>query len=194
MNHVEESYNKTVFGFWTYLMTDCILFGILFACYAVLHKATHGGPNAADVVNLNLVLAETLALLTSSFTCALAGLASNKESKRWTLIALAITFLLGFSFVFMEVTEFIHLVEEGNSWQRSAFLSSFFTLVATHGTHISCGLIWMFVMMIQIVFRGFTHVIHKRLMCLRMFWHFLDVVWIFIYTFVYLMGMNSYGI
>ena len=191
MSHVQETYDKTVFGFWCYLMTDCILFGILFACYAVLHKATHGGPNASDVVNLHLVLAETMALLASSFTCALSGLASNDESKQRTILALVVTFFLGFSFVFMEIWEFIHLVQEGNSWERSAFLSSFFTLIATHGLHISCGLIWIAVMMVQVLWKGFTQAVHRRLMCLRMFWHFLDVVWIFIFTFVYLMGANG---
>ena len=130
-DHVFENYKKTVFGFWVYLMTDCILFGILFACYAVLHKSVHGGPNAGDVVNLHLVLAETLALLTSSFTCALSGLASDRESKRKTLFALFVTFLLGLSFITMEVTEFIHLIGEGNSWKRSAFLSSFFSCFLT---------------------------------------------------------------
>src|SRR3990167_4732946 len=121
-DHVLENYNRTVFGFWVYLMTDCVLFGTLFATYAVLYRSVHGGPNAGDVVNLHLVLAETLVLLASSFTCALAGLRSNEESKRGTLFWLIVTFLLGFSFVFMEVHEFINLVREGNSWQRSAFL------------------------------------------------------------------------
>lgn len=188
-DHVQENYNKTVFGFWVYLMTDCVLFGILFATYAVLHNATAGGPSGKELFSMPFVLGETIALLTSSFTCAMAGLASNKESKKETLFWLIVTFLLGLTFVSMEVTEFRHMVIEGNSWKRSAFLSSYFTLVATHGTHISFGLLWMFVMLCQILYHGFKPVIHKRLMCLRMFWHFLDVVWIFIYTVVYLMGV-----
>ena len=188
-NHVEANYEKTVFGFWVYLMTDCILFGILFATYAVLHNSTAGGPRGHDIFNMQLVLAETMALLISSFTCGLAGIISRKD-KKWAVIGcLAITFLLGLSFVVMEVSEFVHLVNEGNSWRRSAFLSAFFTLVATHGTHVSFGLIWMFVMMWQIKTRGIVAVIHRRLMCLRLFWHFLDVVWIFIFTLVYLLGV-----
>ncbi|MBM3192947.1 MAG: cytochrome o ubiquinol oxidase subunit III [Chlamydiae bacterium] len=189
MDHVHENYTKTVYGFWVYLMTDCILFGILFATYGVLHNQTFGGPSGKELFNMPFVLGETIALLTSSFTCALAGLASHQEKKNKTLFWFLITFFLGLTFVTMELIEFTHLVKEGNSWERSAFLSSFFTLVATHGTHISFGLIWMTVMMCQIAYFGFKPVIHKRLMCLRMFWHFLDVVWIFIYTVVYLMGV-----
>ena len=188
-DHVQENYDKTVFGFWVYLMTDCILFGILFATYAVLHNSHFGGPSGKDIFDLRFVLAETFALLISSFTCGLAGLASEKGKKATVVFWLLCTFFLGFSFVFMEVTEFTGLVREGNSWQRSAFLSAFFTLVGTHGTHVSFGLIWMTVMMFQIAFRGFTPATHRRLMCLRLFWHFLDVVWIFIFTFVYLMGV-----
>jgi cytochrome o ubiquinol oxidase subunit 3 len=188
-DHVQENYDKTVFGFWVYLMTDCILFGILFASYAVLHTSRFGGPSGQEIFDLKFVLAETFALLISSFTCSLGGLASLKD-KKWQTIAWFIpTFLLGLSFVGMELTEFTGLVREGNSWERSAFLSSFFTLVGTHGTHVSFGLLWMVVLMFQIAFRGFTPIIHKRLMCLRLFWHFLDVVWIFIFTAVYLMGV-----
>lgn len=188
-DHVHENYTKTVFGFWVYLMTDCIVFGILFATYAVLHNSTFGGPSGKELFDMPLVLCETLALLGSSFTCALAGLASNKEKKGETIFWFIVTFILGATFLSIEISEFRHLVQEGNSWERSAFLSSFFTLVATHGTHISFGLIWMIVMMVQTAYHGFKPVIHKRLMCLRMFWHFLDVVWIFIYTIVYLMGV-----
>lgn len=189
MDHVHENYTKTVYGFWVYLMTDCILFGMLFAAYAVLHNQTFGGPSGKELFDMPFVLGETIALLTSSFTCALAGLASNKEKKKETIFWFLVTFFLGATFVTMELIEFTNLVKEGNSWEKSAFLSSFFTLVATHGTHISFGLIWMSVMMCQIAYHGFKPVIHKRLMCLRMFWHFLDVVWIFIYTIVYLMGV-----
>lgn len=187
-DHVQENYDKTIFGFWTYLMTDCVLFGILFATYAVLHNATAGGPTGKELFDMRSVLAETLALLTSSFTCTLAGLASNKGKKKETLFWFLVTFALGVTFVSLELIEFHGLIKEGNSWTRSAFLSSFFTLVATHGTHISFGLIWMAVMMCQILYFGFKPVVVKRLMCLRMFWHFLDVVWIFIYSVVYLMG------
>ncbi len=189
MDHVQETYKKTVFGFWVYLMTDCILFGILFATYAVLHNNVAGGPTGKELFSMPFVLGETLALLASSFTCTLAGLAGQKEKKQETIFWFVITFCLGLTFLTMELIEFHHLVEEGNSWSRSAFLSSFFTLVATHGTHITFGLIWMTTMVAQILYFGFKPVVQKRLTCLRMFWHFLDVVWIFIYTIVYLMGV-----
>ncbi len=189
LHHEEFTYDKNVFGFWVYLMTDCVLFGILFASYAVLHNSVFGGPSGKDIFDLKLVLAETFALLISSFTCGLAGISSEKGYKGRTIFCLILTFLLGATFVHLEVSEFIGLVKEGYGWDRSAFLSSFFTLVGTHGTHVSIGLIWMTVMIVQIAFRGLTHATLRRLMCLRLFWHFLDVVWIFIFTIVYLMGV-----
>lgn len=187
-HHHIENYQKTIFGFWVYLMTDCMLFAVLFATYGVLHTSTFGGPPGKELFSLPLVLAETLALLISSFTCGLAGLAGNKEAKNQVVGYLLLTFFLGLSFVVMEVSEFVHLIQEGNGPDRSAFLSSFFTLVGTHGTHVSIGLIWMLVLMGQIYFRGVTPITHKRFMCFRLFWHFLDIVWIFLFTVVYLMG------
>lgn len=184
----QENYDKTIFGFWVYLMTDCILFGMLFAAFAVLHNSTFGGPSGKELFDLPFMLVETMVLLLSSFMSGLAGLEVNHH-KKWPVIGLYfITFLLGATFVGMEIYEFRHLVMEGNSWQRSAFLSSYFTLVGTHGCHVTIGLIWMSVMMLQVYFKGLTWVVHKRLTCLRLFWHFLDVVWIFIFTFVYLIG------
>ena len=188
-DHVQENYEKTIFGFWVYIMTDCVLFGILFATYAVLHNSTFGGPTAQQLFNPNLVLAETFALLISSFTCGLAGIASVKEKKGEVMIYLAITFLLGFIFVFFEITEFRGLIREGYGPSTSAFLSSFFTLVGTHGIHVSVGLLWLLIMIGQIATRGVNAVIHRRLMCFRLFWHFLDVVWVFIFTIVYMMGV-----
>ncbi len=183
----KETFDKTVFGFWIYIMTDCILFSMLFAAYAVLHNNTFGGPSGHVLFNLPFTLGETLILLTSSFTCGLANLGSHANDKRRVILWFAITFLLGLSFIGMELTEFTHLVQTGNSWERSAFLSSFFTLVGTHGIHVSIGLIWMLVIMIKIGRQGLTLPNVRRLTCLRLFWHFLDVVWIFIFTFVYLM-------
>lgn len=185
-----EIYDKTIFGFWIYLMTDCVLFATLFATYAVLHNNTFGGPSAHDIFSLPYALAETLILLTSSFTCGLAMLAAHHKSKGWALTLFVITFLLGISFLTLELREFSHLVNEGNSWERSAFLSSFFTLVGCHGLHISCGLFWMLVMQFHIMLRGFTISTLRRLMCLSLFWHFLDVVWVLIFTVVYLMGVK----
>lgn len=189
LHHEEFTYDKNIFGFWVYLMTDCILFGVLFATYAVLHDSVFGGPSGKDLFDLKLVLAETFALLISSFTCGLAGISSEKGHKWKAIFYLLLTFLLGFSFVFIEVSEFVHMIKEGCGPDRSAFLSSFFTLVGTHGTHVSIGLIWMSVMIWQIATRGLIASTLRRLMCLRLFWHFLDVVWIFIFTIVYLMGV-----
>lgn len=186
----QETYSKTVFGFWVYLMTDCMLFATLFATYAVLHNNTYGGPSSNTIFSLPIALAETLILLTSSFVCGLAMLAAHSLSKYKVLIAFIITFLLGVSFLTLEVTEFHHLVQEGNSWQRSAFLSSYFTLVGTHGLHITAGLVWMIVLLVQVVRSGITPFTFRRLKCLSLFWHFLDVVWIFIFTIVYLMGVT----
>lgn len=183
-----EMHNKTLFGFWVYVMTDCILFSILFATYAVLHNNVFGGPTARELFSLPYALGETLFLLASSLTCGLAMLDARKGAKARSLIWFGITFLLGLGFVVMEVREFVHLVQEGNSWRRSGFLSGFFTLVGTHGLHVSLGLLWMLVMMLQVGFRGFTSNTYRRLCCLRLFWHFLDVVWVFLFTMVYLMG------
>ncbi len=184
----QDLYSKTLFGFWMYVMTDCLLFGTLFATYAVLHNNTYGGPPARELFDMRAVLAETMALLLSSFTCGMAMLDAYKKQKGKVLAWFFVTFLLGATFLGLELNEFFHLAREGNSWERSGFLSSFFTLVGTHGCHITVGLIWMAVMMGVIFFRGLTDSTMRRLACLRLFWHFLDVVWIFIFTFVYLMG------
>lgn len=183
-------YDRTIFGFWIYLMTDCILFATLFATYAVLFRGTAGGPTPADIFSLPFAFAETMVLLLSSFTSGLAMLAAHKKNTSKVLIFWGITFLLGLTFLAMELNEFHTLVSEGNSWQRSAFLSSFFTLVGCHGLHITCGLVWMAVMMVHVVYKGLSFFTLRRLMCLSMFWHFLDVIWVFIFTFVYLMGVN----
>jgi cytochrome o ubiquinol oxidase subunit 3 len=184
----QDTYSKTLFGFWVYLMTDCMLFGTLFATYIVLHTHTHGGPSGHEIFSMPYALTETLLLLTSSFTSGLAMLPGFYNDKRKLLFWFGVTFLLGASFVGMEVTEFVRLAEDGNGWQKSAFLSAFFTLVGTHGLHISLSLIWMVVLLIPVWRHGLNPISFKRLTCLRLFWHFLDVVWIFIFTIVYLMG------
>jgi len=183
-----EATEKTVFGFWVYLMTDCVLFASLFAVYAVIHGNTFGGPSGKDIFKLPYVLMETFALLTSSFTCGLAMLAAQRKAKRQVLFWLGVTFSLGLTFLCLELNEFHHLTSEGNSWRRSGFLSSYFTLVGTHGLHITFGLLWMAIMMIYIWKRGLTDTVRKRLTLLSLFWHFLDVIWIFIFTIVYLYG------
>jgi len=183
-----DSDSKTVFGFWLYLMTDCIVFASLFATYAVLHNNNFGGPNARELFNMPFVLTETLILLTSSFTCGLAIIAARRQQQSQAMMWFFVTFLLGLAFLSMELTEFHHMVIEGNSWRRSGFLSSYFTLVGTHGLHIAVGLLWMATMMLKVAKTGLTNANLRRLTLLSLFWHFLDLIWIFIFTIVYLMG------
>ena len=180
---------RTLFGFWTYIMTDCVLFASLFAVYAVLHDNTFGGEPGNQLFELHGVLAETLLLLTSSFTVGLSMLAARAKNQRLTILWLCVTFLLGAGFLALELSEFHHLVVTGNSWRRSGFLSSFFTLVGTHGLHITIGLAWMAAMIMKVWRKGFNRSTIRRLTMLSLFWHFLDVVWIFIFTVVYLMGV-----
>jgi cytochrome o ubiquinol oxidase subunit 3 len=187
--YVHNPESKTLFGFWVYLMTDCILFASLFATFTVLRGNVNGGPTGHEIFNLPYVLAETMILLTSSFTSGLAILSARSGNKKATLALFGVTFLLGAAFLGLELHEFANLVHDGHSWRHSAFLSSFFTLVATHGLHITAGLIWMAVMMVRTLKQGLTKNSLRRLTLLSMFWHFLDVVWIFIFTIVYLLGV-----
>lgn len=185
----EEQQDTKVLGFWIYLMTDCVLFASLFATYIVLREGMHGGTMGGELFDMPFVLAETLLLLTSSFVCGLAVLAARAGKKQLTLVWLAITFLLGAGFLALELTEFTKLASEGHGWWTSAFFSAFFTLVGTHGLHIAVGLLWIVVMMWQLMRRGFTVGVTRRLALFSLFWHFLDIIWIFIFTIVYLMGV-----
>ena len=178
-----------VFGFWIYLMSDCILFASLFATYAVLVNGTAGGPSGKDIFDLKFVLVETFLLLFSSITYGMAMIAMNKGKVGGVNTWLFLTFLFGLGFVAMEIYEFHHLIAEGFGPDRSAFLSSFFALVGTHGLHVTSGLIWIIVLMIQVSKFGLTATNKTRLMCLSLFWHFLDVVWICVFTVVYLLGV-----
>lgn len=180
--------SKTLFGFWVYLMTDLVLFATLFATYAVLRDNTFGGPSGKELFSLPYVLVETLVLLTSSFTAGLGLLAARRGVRKGVILWFGVTFALGAVFLGMELNEFSNLVRDGHGWQASGFLSAFFTLVGTHGAHITAGLLWMGFMMLHILKRGLTDFNIKRLAMLSMFWHFLDIVWIFIFTFVFLMG------
>ncbi len=188
-NHHQATTEKSLFGFWTYLMTDLVLFATLFATYVVLRGNTYDGPSGKDIFDMPFVLTETMILLLSSFTIGIAMLAAYKNQVRTTLGFLLITFLLGAAFLGMELYEFQHLVHEGYSWKESAFLSAFFTLVGTHGLHILAGLIWASVLMTQIAKRKLTVHTTRRLALFSLFWHFLDIVWIFIFTIVYLQGV-----
>jgi len=191
MNHAEEevaAYQRKSFGFWVYLMTDCVLFATLFATFAVLGTATAGGPSGAEIFDLQFVLIETMLLLTSSFTVGLAVLGAERGYKKQAIVWLIITFLLGAGFLAMELWEFQALIAEGHGWQQSAFLSSYFVLVATHGLHIAIGLLWMAVVVFRLIQRRFKETDIRRLSLLGLFWHFLDIIWIFIFSFVYLIG------
>ncbi len=186
--HHDAGANK-IFGFWIYLMSDCIIFATLFATYAVMVNSTAGGPAGRDLFELPYVLGETALLLLSSITYGMAVISMNKGSKGAVNAWLLLTFICGLGFIGMEINEFHKLIAEGFGPQRSGFLSGFFTLVGTHGLHVTCGLIWMLVLMFQIATRGLTPTNRTRIMCLSLFWHFLDVVWICVFTIVYLMGV-----
>ncbi|SEJ32166.1 cytochrome o ubiquinol oxidase subunit III [Pseudomonas sp. NFR16] len=177
-----------IFGFWIYLMTDCILFASIFAAYAVLVNNVAGGPAGHDIFELPYVLGETACLLLSSITYGFAMLAMHKGNKSGVLGWLFVTFLFGMGFIGMEINEFHMLISEGYGPNRSGFLSAFFTLVGTHGLHVTSGLIWMAIMMYQVSKNGLTATNQTRLSMLSLFWHFLDVVWICVFTVVYLMG------
>jgi len=190
LEHHSDPAATAQLGFWIYLMSDCLLFAGLFATYSVLHARTAGGPTPAGLFDLPYVLAETVLLLVSSFTCGLATLAMGRRSRRPTLGWLAVTFVLGSAFVGMELHEFAHMIAANAGPDRSAFLSSFFTLVATHGLHVTCGLVWMAIMMVLVVRKGFTPATQSRLACLSLFWHFLDIIWVGVFSLVYLFGVS----
>lgn len=179
----------TLFGFWLYLMSDCLLFAVLFATYGVLGRNYAAGPSGADLFDLKLVALNTAILLVSSLTYGIGMIEAAKGNLSSTMKWLAATGVLGLAFLAVELYEFGHLIAHGAVPQRSAFLSSFFALVGTHGLHVTFGIIWLVVLMVQIRQRGLIPDNQRRLMCLSMFWHFLDVVWIGVFTFVYLMGV-----
>ena len=179
----------TLLGFWLYLMSDCLIFACLFAVYGVLGRSYAAGPSGADLFDLPLVAINTSLLLFSSITYGFAVLQMQQRRMGGVLLWLAITGLLGAGFIGLELYEFAHLIHEGAGPQRSAFLSSFFTLVGTHGLHVTFGTVWLVTLMVQVQRLGLIPENRRRLMCLSMFWHFLDVVWIGVFTFVYLMGV-----
>ena len=187
-SHHHDSDSTDVFGFWMYILTDCILFGCLFATFLVLNNPGYPGPVLKNYVNLRDVLIETFLLLVSNFTFCLAILNLYKDKLHKVQLWLGMTFLLGAGFITMEVIEFIHLANEGFRWDVSGAISSFFTLVGTHGLHVSFGLLWILVMIIQLPLIQSNHVKRRRMAYLGLFWNFLDIVWIFVFTIVYLMG------
>ena len=178
------------FGFWIFLLSDIVMFSALFAAYAVLVRATAGGPTGAQLFSQTSVAIETGCLLASSYTCGMMSLAVSARRRLDTYLFALITFVLGAAFVYLEVREFADMIARGATPQRSAFLSAFFTLVGCHGLHVTAGLIWLAVMMAQVAARGFRASVKRRLLCFALFWHALDIIWVWLFTVVYLMGVR----
>jgi cytochrome o ubiquinol oxidase subunit 3 len=174
------------FGFWLFLLSDIIVFSALFAAYAVLSGQTNGGPSAIELFNKRHVLYETSCLLASSFTCGVMMIATDRRDRALTYFSALVTATLGIAFLWMEFSEFAHMVHQGAGPTRSAFLSSFFTLVGTHGAHVTVGIAWLIVMMAQVGTLGFRPMVVRRIVCFSLFWHALDIVWIGVFTVVYL--------
>lgn len=187
MNPAEAADDRAMFGFWLYIMTDLLMFAVLFAVFAVLRDSTDGGPGAADLLSMELALLNTFLLLTSSFTIGIGMIAAWQKKLGQVMLWFGITFLLGLAFLGVELFEFYELVHAGHTMQLSAFLSSFFILLGSHGLHIIAGLIWMASILIFVKKRGLTRGNVRKLALLSLFWHFLDIVWIFIFSVVYLM-------
>jgi cytochrome o ubiquinol oxidase subunit 3 len=185
----DHSSGGTMLGFWIYLMSDALIFATLFATYGVMSTSYAGGPAPSQIFTLPLVAINTAMLLISSITCGMGMIAMEEGKAKATQAWFAVTFLFGAAFVGIELYEFSELIHEGATPMRSGFLSAFFTLVGTHGLHVTVGLIWILVMLVQIQQRGLIPENKRRMMCLSMFWHLLDVVWIGVFTFVYLLGV-----
>jgi cytochrome o ubiquinol oxidase subunit III len=179
------------YGFWIFLLSDIIMFSAFFATYAVLVGATAGGPSGRDLFNLQNVAIETACLLLSSFTCGIASIGARARRGSWFYSAMAATFILGAAFLFIEVQEFAGLVARGAGPTRSAFLSAFFTLVGCHGLHVTAGLLWLLTMMAQVFAKGYRADILRRILCFGLFWHTLDIIWVALFTVVYLMGAGQ---
>jgi cytochrome o ubiquinol oxidase subunit 3 len=184
-----DAYSRTVFGFWMYLLTDFILFGTLFATYAVLKDGTYGGPSARDLFNIPVTLVQTLVLLLSSYTVGLAGAFAHRKNKGCTILFFLLTAALGVIFACMEYSELARFISEGHTWKKSAFLSSYFTLIGTYGVHLLFAILWVVVLLPTVWIEGLSHVSIRRLTCLKMFWQFLNIIWFFIFCFIYLMGV-----
>ena len=179
------------YGFWVFLLSDIIMFSALFAAYAVLVHATAGGPTGAQLFNQVSVALETACLLVSSYTCGLMSLAVGSRRRGAVYLGALATFVLGAAFLGLELREFASMIAQGATPQRSAFLSAFFALVGCHGAHVTAGLIWLTVMMVQVAVKGFRANVQRRLACFSLFWHALDIIWVGLFTVVYLMGVAS---
>ncbi len=185
----EETYEKTIFGFWIYILTDFVLFATLFAVFFVLRKETFGGPTPRDIFDLPYSLLQSYLLLISAFTSGLAGVYSHRRQVQGTVIFFALTAILGALFLTFEMFEFSQLLQQGGSWKVSAFMSAFFTLVGTHAVHVIFGIIWVPLLLYTVWRDGINLMVLRRLTSLRMFWQFLNIIWTFIFIVVYLMGV-----
>lgn len=192
-HHGVHAGGGTLLGFWIYLMSDALIFATLFATFGVLSSSFAGGPGPAELFDLRLVAANTTLLLVSALTCGMAMISMQAEKIGAVRLWLVVTALLGIGFVGIELHEFRALIDEGATPQRSSYLSAFFTLVGTHGLHVAFGIVWIAVMLVQLGQRGLHQANRRRLLCLSMFWHFLDVIWIGVFTFVYLLGVLQWA-
>jgi cytochrome o ubiquinol oxidase subunit 3 len=185
-----DPYSKTLFGFWLFLLTDFILFGTLFAVYAVLKDSTFGGPTAQQLLSRSYAFGESFLLLTASFTSGLAAAYAHRENKKLTILYFLVTFIIGLSVFWMQMHEFHQIMIQGYTWKTSAFLSAYFSLIGTVAVHILFGLLWIPVILFSVWKEGVNLVNLRRIMCLKMFWQFINIVWIVIFTIVYLMGVD----
>jgi cytochrome o ubiquinol oxidase subunit 3 len=181
----------TAYGFWIFILSDMVMFSCFFAAFAVLSGETADGPHGAELFNLKNVAIETACLLLSSFTCGMASIAADVRNKFWFHVSMAATCVLGLAFLWIEFHEFADLVARGAGPSRSAFLSSFFTLVGCHGLHVSAGVLWLLTMMAQVVAKGFRADILRRIFCFALFWHALDIIWVAVFSVVYLLGSGA---
>ena len=181
----------TAYGFWIFILSDMVMFSCFFAAFAVLSGETAGGPRGSELFNLTNVAIETACLLLSSFTCGMASIAADVRNRFWFHVSMAVTCVLGLAFLFIEFREFADLVARGAGPSRSAFLSSFFTLVGCHGLHVSAGVLWLLTMMAQVVAKGFRADILRRISCFVLFWHALDIIWVAVFSVVYLLGSGT---
>jgi cytochrome o ubiquinol oxidase subunit 3 len=183
-----DLYSRTIFGFWLFILTDFVLFGALFATFIVLRDKTHGGPGAFELFNIDFALSQSILSLIASFTAGLGGAAVHRKDKKMTLIFFGLTFLFALLFMGFEIADCNRLIAMGHSWDKSAFLSAFYTIIATHGIHVSLGLLWIIVLLIPLIKEEINHESIQRLSCLRMFFQFLNIIWIFIFTIVYFLN------
>ena len=190
-DHASSQRIVVAYGFWIFLISDIILFAAFFATYAVLTDSTAGGPSGRDLFDMRLVAIETACLLTSSFTCGLAGIGAQARHNRLFHGAMAATFVLGAVFLAIELHEFADMIEKGAGPTRSAFLSAFFALIGCHGLHVFAGLLWLLTMMAQVVAKGYREDILRRILCFALFWHTLDIIWVGLFSLVYLVGLTA---